>query len=315
MQQTSGQYGCAFNASDPIGTLADWTVNAISETQVFVASNTHGGTGRRQGNEDWNGTCKQYVAWPDALDMMPAGDAWSFIGFMCPRDGIPSHVGPAIGGLVLTESVTMTIDWAGSAIVEWMTNFVGNGELHWDAEDTSLPSVPTPGVRDTTFPKAIPSKFITVGIAEFSASPVYNPICTLKSVLNFKANVYPFSSSCTGGFVNRVTGTKDWTLTITMDDPDMNNLVNDLDQNQFIGIRFVYSIPGMPGVVPLTLQWGLVKDINNINVNIETGDMISYDVVIDMSVDTGPNTGIANSIVSFPKTEVGTVVETWWPLY
>lgn len=300
MGQTSGQYGAAFSDGEALGTLANWNVNATADQKAFVASNTKGGTGRRGGNVDWSGTAKQYVGWPLGPEMMPAGDQWNFLGFLAPRTGVPGTAGPNIGGICLTESVTLSIDWAASSLVELMTNFVGNGALTYSGVETAF--------EDLTNPMAIPSREVEFKLGLFSSgAPVWTPTCVLKAALTFKANMYPFSSSCTSGIVKRVAGTKDWSLVITLDEPDFKSLPIGLQQNQIVGAQFIYATGE-----EITLKWGIVKDITNINVDVETGAMISYDVQIDMSVDSGVDTGIAGSAVTLPDGAGGTF--QWWPV-
>ena len=314
--QASGQYGAAWNAGISIGTLTNWNVSATADTKSFTASNTQGGTGRRTGNLDWSGSVKQLLAWPLDESMMPAGSMWDFVGYFAPTTGVVGTAGPGVGGPVFTESVVLAIDWTASSIIEWTTNFSGNGELLWlDAGDTSFPVPPV----DNTFPVAISSKDTSLEIAVYNpvtSSIVWTPFCTDKCTITFKANLYPFSDSCTGGFVHKVTGTKDWTAVVTMNDPNMNHLVStgvDLRQNEFVGLRVVFAAY-LGGIPPIELLWGLTKDFSNINVDIATGAMISYDVQIDMSADGGPNTGITNSSCRFPSGPVGLGTPfQWWP--
>ena len=110
MGQTSGQYGAAMTDGEALSTLGNWNISATSDIKAFVASNTKGGTGRRSGNVDWTGSAKQLVGWPLGKEMMPAGDQWNFLGFLAPRSGVPGTAGPNVGGIVLTESVSLTID-------------------------------------------------------------------------------------------------------------------------------------------------------------------------------------------------------------
>jgi len=294
MGATSGQNGAAFGSGEVLGTLANWTISETADTKTFAASNTVGGTGRRKGNIDWSGSAKQYVGWP-STGMMP-GDAFDFLGFIAPRGGQPGGVGPFLGGPAMVERVTLTVDWAASALVELMTTFLGKGELVKSATDGRW--------IDESNPMAFPSSDVAVEICTWSSgNPIWLPLCATKAVLAFSAASTAFASSCTGPYVDRKGGTVDWSLLLTLNEADVSALPLTLKPNMYIGAKIKFLAEGLEYL----LTWGLVKDFTNFNVDVETGAIITYDMLVEMSVDTGPDTGVDGEVL------IPTWANPWWP--
>jgi hypothetical protein len=273
----SGQHGAVSFKGAPLSTIRNWQTSITSELKTFVASNTKGGTGRRPGIFDWNGTFGQYGGVPVALP----GDAGAFIGYPGPEDGIVGSSGPCAEGPAMIQQLSTTWNWVTDEIVSTVYNMVGTGPLIANSalvQDASTPNT-------TRSSACAPWQFTPVGGA------VQSP-CIQQATLNVLVNLKEFANSCTGGFKSRTTGVIDWNLSLTLDEADVTKLVG-MTPGVFCAIK---------AFVNPTLFWqlnyGLIGDFSNYNVNIETGDIITYNVNFSMASDNGAAVPVAGAITA-----------------
>jgi hypothetical protein len=296
----SGRYGSVklgpTGAPTVISTVEQWQVSVLSDLKTFVASNTHGGTGRRPGINDWNGSFMQYGGIPAAMP----GDLVDFIGCAGPVPPAALIVaGPSQSGPAIISELTTNWDWLGNECVKMSTSIVGAGPLVSGTvagQDTSAPIVS---------PSSLCHFIITPvsrgGVVSPSVVP-YNP-CLRAASLKVTAGQKDYLNSCSvGGWKSRRAGILDWELSMVMEEADL------------------LQVPYIPGDIVLVkcpvdatdfwqLTWGIVQEFSNYIVNIATGDLIGYTVTIKMGIDDG--LGGANPPVVSKPGGGGTV--TWWP--
>lgn len=278
----SGRYGAASFGS-VLSTIRDWRVGISSDLKTFIASNTHGGTGRRAGIFDWQGSFNQYGGMPVALP----GDSGTFIGYPGPGDGIIGSNGPCATGPAVISQLQTTWNWMTNEIIQTAYTMMGDGPL------TNSVDV----VTDASTPVTTKSS----AAAAWAFTPVGGSLanyCIQQAVLTLMISQKEFANSCTGGWKGRKAGPCDWNLALTMDEADMTKLVGWVP-GAFIAIKAYINATQF-----WDLKWGIIQDFVDYSVNIETGDIVSYTVNIAMATDDGNVT--AGHIIA-PDTT------TYWP--
>lgn len=196
-----------------IHTVQQWSINEVTDPKAFKASNTGGGTGRRKGNRDWNGSYTQLTALPTHMP----GEKFAFTGYSndVDGDGSVSYAGNAI-----VDQVVITWNWATAEIITSAVTFSGDGKL-------------TPGTAtgtDLTMPDA-PSTLCTkleweVATGDGSGFAEWEELTQMSLTITAQNVASVTSSSCenVGGKMYawnvRKRGSIDWTLSLTEEDSD-----------------------------------------------------------------------------------------------
>lgn len=254
----SGKYGTVNGRS----TVRNWQVSETTESKTYVASNTKGGTGRQPGINDWSGNFGQFGGLPSILP----GETFEFIGYTAPDNGVSGATGSRRRGSAYVESVAITLNWENNDIVSMVTNVLGNGELITETgapyDDTSEPDVP-PGFEASIV-------FTMIG----SDSGEEEILCAKSAVLTLTCPGQAYANSCTEGWRARKPGIIDWNLSVVVDE---HQKPSGLEKGDKIEVRVKINDDD-----EIQLRWGQVKEFTNLNVNRETGEIISQTILIEM---------------------------------
>lgn len=275
---------------DGQSTVQNWVVNRITDPKAFKASNTGGGTARRKGNRDWNGSFTQLLSTPT---LMP-GEKFTFTGYTNDEDASGSS---SVSGSAIVDSVAINWDWAAGGIITATINFSGDGKL-------------TPGTAsgtDVTAPTAPTSICTKIEFNINRATPSWTEwehLATAALTINAANQAYVNSSSCedVGGkkyaWNKRRPGPIDWTLAVTEQDSDGLPAARDIQEDVELRIW----------VDPATNYWelaeGHIVDATGLTVDRDTGAIIQRTV------------NVAMNAYSDVATQLGRIVKPggslWW---
>ncbi len=234
-------------AVDGAAIVRNWNISETADTQAYVASNTHGGTGRLPGNVDWSGA---YDAYGHTPANMP-GAGFTFTGSIDGTEGVV--------GLAIVDQVVITCDIEGGGILSNVTNFSANGVL----DPTGAVASDTP---DVIPPSAIGCK-VELDEAYTTGTPVWVEVTDVRTWTLTLTSANPsYVSSSTAGQTKRNIGNLDATMSYTVYDDDIDHLIP------------VNTIAGMKLYVNSTLYWEILwtifGEMSDIQVDIETSAFI-----------------------------------------
>lgn len=279
-----------FGVLNGVSTVRNWSINDLSSPQRFVASNTLGGSGRRPGARDWNGS---YGAYGGNPGVMP-GEAFSFSGYAAPDNDTAGGVGTIWAGTAIVDSVAITWNWANQEIISHVVNFSANGALTSSASQTALSDATT---VDAPAPCGTKITYGTPGSGGFGTDweNLVQAVLTITAENQTYVNTDTVVSSECWTF--RKAGPIDWTLAVTEQNSD--GLPTDVDIAQDEEFQILVDETDF-----WHLKWGHVGDASGLTVDRETGAIIERTVNIAMSGFVGGSTG---------NITVPGAVSDWWP--
>lgn len=273
-----GVFSGKFGHVDGQSTVRNWTINQPSTPPSFAASNTQGGMGRRGGVRDWTGQFSNYGATPT---VMP-GDSFTFTGYTAPDGGTPGGSGEVLTGAALVDSVVITWNWQNGEIIGHQVNFGGHLALTEQSSsvsvDSSQPDVPTfNGTK------------IKMSTDEFVGMEEEIPNLTSATLtITAENQTYVNSDTVVSGvtWTGRKAGNIDWTLAMNQED----NAKQGSTGIPTIGSRYNFRLFD-DATSYWDLLWGHVVDFTNLNVDRETGAIISRTINVAMDGFDGTSTG------------------------
>ena len=272
----SGRYGAVSLGGVITSTVRNWQTSIMQDSKSISASNTHGGTNRRPGLYDWNGNFQTFDGNPAAYP----GQEFQFIGYAGPDDlGDIGGTGYGATGPALLESITTDWNFVANDPVTTTHNMVSKGPL-LNYADASI--------WDGSDPLAVQASVCPMLLYKVSALGVIdaNPIAICFQSVNFNLTSNPkeFANSCTGGWKSRMLGFYDWTAAFVVDEADTKKVksvtvgATPLVPGDYVSARLYVNATQY-----WLLNYGIVESFNNYNVNIETGDIITYTINLQMS--------------------------------
>jgi len=236
--------------------VRNWTFDETSMPQERVYSGTRFGVQRIPCYKQSSGSFSGFGVSPPLF----AGDVFTFFGYTAPTNGVACTPGCAYHVLSIVDSVTLNWNWtAEGCSLDWSIAFSGI------AAPTVLAAFDDP-CDDAPFCDMSPCTATLL---------LYNPCAAMAAVefcnittaaLTFTAKNIAFSNSSSSCFVQKTVGNLDWTLAV-------------VDQNPCIipTLNLDYRIKLQATAAPAywILDYGIFTGVNNLNVNIETGEMVS----------------------------------------
>lgn len=268
----SGRFGVVNNQHS----IRNWQVSETSATKPYVASNTKGGRGRKRGTRDWSGSFTQYGIIPS----LKPGQKFTFAGYTAPDDDTFGSNGKTYSGPAIVESIALTVNWQSADPVQSVINFAGDGAL---TLGTGLYSDDTE--PDVATPEDIRAGYLIVGGSGSDSEDAVD-LCLTQFTLNLLTNNVTSVNSCTAGQTQRKTGPFDWNASLQMEEdgrPDFD-IDDDVELWLFLNDAMAWH-----------LKWGLVKEFTNLNVDRETGAIISQTVNIEMNGFSDGEAGIVEN--------------------
>jgi len=290
MSVHSGKFGVV----NGVSTVRNWTLEQVSASQAFVASNTRGGTGRRKGVKDWTGSYSCYGSTPPAMP----GELFNFEGYTAPEDDQWGSDGLTYYGQALVTQVALNLNFESSEIWNFQTSFGGDGAL---ARKSDV-------IADATDPRAyspLDSKIVildpdrsVLGSGSLSAS-AGEESCITSAALTLSVPDNTYVNSCTTPWTGRRAGPLDWTGTLNSQHIDPDDLGFEIGDDVILQLW-------VDDVNYWEFKWVHIKDFTGLTIDRETGAILSMGIAIEMN---GFVDGLGDGHIKLP----GTPGTPWWP--
>jgi len=265
MPAHSGKFGAINN----IGSVRTWTINESMTPAVAVVSNSRFGRIRRGGVKSWNGNYTQLLAQPSILP----GTVAAFSGYTAPVNQTWGGNGIIYYGDILVSQAQINWNWENGEMINSSISFEGHLALDNKADDWHY---------DSTIPA--PETLCGTKVEYSVNGSDYTEIENLSQAqLILTCDVQNYVNSSTDCWTGRRAGPYDWTVALTQQETVR---ATGIDIGDEIYLRMYTN-----DTEYWLLQWGLVRDFSNIQVNIETGAIISRTINIDMNATDGSSIG------------------------
>lgn len=258
----SGKFGVVNSYS----TVRNWSINDVVSPQRFIGSNTKRGTGRRKGVRSWTGSFSAYGAVPTALP----GSSFTFTGYTGPTNGI-SGAGVTYSGTAFVDSVAVTWNWGSGSILSHVVNFSGHLAL-------TKGSASTTDVTDPDVPVVCGAKITYNEVIETVDTDVeWQNLVQATLTMSTPSIPYVNSSTIASGvcWTGRTGGILDWTLAVTEQNEDRLAI---LEIGEMLDLKLWADDTDY-----YRLKWGMVEGYSGLNVDRETGAIISRTVNLGMN--------------------------------
>jgi len=259
MAALSGKYG----AVDSHTGVRNWSIGVQSNAPSYRASNTNLGTGRVKGVEDWSGSFEQITSFPALFP----GDTFTFKGFCGAADGSSTGTGVTWSGLAIVSEVAITWDWRSNEIMSSTTTFESKGALTITPADDN--------VSDTSVPDL--SSICGIKVEFYNVTPAWvtwDNIARVDLRLRSENPTFVNSSTISGSdcYVSRTQGPLDFDLDILEDNTEFSDPSTSFpgDIGTDSQIRIYTNATEF-----WALKWCHLDAVSDLNVNIETGEVIS----------------------------------------
>jgi len=252
-------YSGRLSAIDNVSFMRDWNVSVQASNPKVIDSATQGGTLRRGGPKSWNGSVNGSGGRPSKF----IGDSFSFIGYLQPADGI-SGVGPRLSGTVFIDQLVINWNFQTQDIINHSLTFQGSGAL---TRTASAAQILDAGVPD--YPEMQGLQILrTIGVAAEEAWPN-----VISASLTFSNPSVQYVDADTGGWTYRKKGPGlDFTASVTTHEV--------METSPEIGDEMVLKFPVGDDEF-WEVAWAKVTSFTNINVNRQTGEVISRTVNLE----------------------------------
>lgn len=267
----SGKHGLGlYGAGTVYQALRNWVLNHTSTPEDYVHSGTAGGHDRVGGVFDANGTFDQFGGTPVQFP----GDTFTFIGFEGPDTGVYGQSGNALTLPSIVDSLTINWDWAPGGRLSMSTTFSANGCLDTETsssytnDDPSLYGCPTRMCDLSIWAQRVcdANGIGSQGSGSGETGGALTRLDNLASAtLTFTADNQTVVNSSTYCCTERRPGNVDWTLAIV----DQENYVQFQESDIYLFKLYVNA------TLFWELAWGIFTGVDNVNVNRETGEIIS----------------------------------------
>ena len=235
--------------------VRNWTLNSITTPETRIYSGTRFGTQRIGGFTRTSGTFAGFGGEPPLF----VGDAFTFIGYTAPDSGVACTEGCAFTLPALVDTLTINWDWtAENRGVNWEIGFsaIGAATTISNFDDPCDDNV----YCDTNLCNAC---VLLYDPCNNNAAVEYCNHVT--ATLTFTAANVEYSNCSTACQIVKDVGNLDWTLDIV----NHNRCASPVKGYDY-RIRLMIN-----DTEYWQLEWGHFLGFNNLNVNIETADIIS----------------------------------------
>jgi hypothetical protein len=280
----SGQWGVI----DGVAALRNWSIEEGYSDVASVHSGTKHGTNRNRGIYDWTGSYGAYGAVPFKMP----GEYIELEAYKAPTAAGDPATGEVFKGDAYVISAAITWNFTTNEIISHVVNFGGHGDLEIDTSDPQL-------IDDASVTEPTPC---AAKIALHAGDTTTTIAHVTQAVLTFtreaKTAVNSGTSSGDGKCLTmRHPGAAiDWTLALTTED---GNEVAALASGLVVNVRAFTNATEF-----WDLKWGIIGRRTGLQVDVETGNIISQ--VHNIAMD-GFSAGAAGNIT---KPGAGSA---WWP--
>lgn len=248
-----------FGRIGSVPAIRQWSLEDGFSDNKVVHSGTAGGTSRSKGIFDWTGSCGGFGHTPPYFP----GAIVPVELYKAPDASGDTANGDIANGNIHINQVSIVLDFATNQAIGWQMNFGGNGDLVWDTGAMPV------GVPQAEFP---PCAGKVVLVADDGTTETIIPHVTQATLtLTNEAKTFVNSGTTTGTgkcTTGRAAGQGlDWTLAIASQDGNENAA---LASGTTVHVRVYVTATAF-----YSLKWGLVGKRSGLNVNVESGEIIS----------------------------------------
>ena len=261
--------------------VRSWTFDAVSNPELRTYSGTRFGTQRISGFAEYTGSFRGFGAIPPLF----VGDTFTFLGYTAPTSGVPCSPGCAFTVESLVESVNITWNWTReNRGVNWTINFTSN-EAATVIDDFDDPC------DDEVYCDDNPCDLTFIMYDPCAADAVVEFCNIVSASLTFTSRNIAYSNNSTSCVVKREVGNLDWTLEVVDQNPCIIPVLN---------ADYWFDI--LATVSPASkwrLKWGNNTGVTNLNVDTESGEIISKTNTFGMQAVNCcvPGTPVRGSII------------------
>lgn len=242
---------------DRYSRVRNWNFNALATPEVRYYSGTRFGAQRIPGFVQYNGSFSGFGATPPLF----AGDTFEFIGYTAPTSGVACTSGCAYSVPSIVDSLNINWNWtAENRGTNWTINFSSTDE--WSEVNLDDPCDDEVFCNDTACD-------LTFVMKDPCTADAVVEWCNLVSAnLTFTSNNITYSNNSTNCTIAKDVGNLDWTLEVIDQNPC---IIPTLQADYWFTILASLT----PSSTSWILKWGQFVGVSNLNVNMETGEIIS----------------------------------------
>lgn len=249
--------------------IRNWNLNLLEQPENRVHSASRSGHERIVGVRDWNGSFEGFG--PDPF-IFPGNDI-NITLYAGPKTGVYGTAGQTYVGTAIVDSITINWNWQPTQSINWTANFSGDGVLAYASDDYIYDDsvVCDPSMCDLVFEyqdfcaDGTPANWVD-GQGYSGTGETFVDWENIESAtLTITSDNLAIVNSSTGCWTERVAGNLDWTLSI-------------VDQEEYLIPTYdVYYLFRLYSSLTTywELAWGLLQDISNIRVDIESGAIVT----------------------------------------
>jgi hypothetical protein len=266
-QAVSGLWG-VINAQKGI---SRWNLTKSIQNGSYVASNTKQATVRMRGIEDANGGWTSQSVIPLAMP----GQRFAFQGDAGVNVAIPGQHWIYSGNVILAQ-LQVAWDWTMNKPITYTYTWAADGPI------TQTSAAPLADASEEVGKSSF-DNFIYVGdsLGSGSSGGAGTKLCARTATLTITSKLVQNADSCTEGTYQRLAGPLDWALALNFAGNDLAGFWQNGDSlGDIIALRAdVDSVSNSHWF----LKWGRVGDLSNLQVNVESGEIISATANVAMS--------------------------------
>lgn len=266
-QAVSGLYGVVNGQKG----VSRWNISHTIQNAGYVASNTKAGMVRLRGIEDFSGSWVSQSIVPLAMP----GQRVAFEGDAGVNLDAPSNHW-IYSGNVIVASLQIAWDWTQNKPITYTYNFAADGVLAQNSASALTDSSEEVG-------KSSFGNFIYIGDALTSGDSggAGDKVCAKNATLTISSALTQNADSCTNGTYQRLAGPLDWNLSVNFAGNDLSGYWKNGD---YLGdIVALLCDVDAPNLSHWFLKWGRIAEMTNLQVNVETGEIINASAKIEMT--------------------------------
>lgn len=290
-----GVHGGRFGVVNNVPAMINWSIEDDSDTKEVINSQTYAMPSQLPGINHWSGSIEQNGANPVA-GLMP-GTIFAFQGYTNPDNDTAGGTGSIYSGNIMVERMTLALNWETGDVEKISYEFQGALGLTLQTGQTALTDVTTPNYYGT---KQLPQPKIAVASGTGAPGSLTNWPYVTQLSLTLSNEIQPVVNASTGGLTDRKAGP--WKLEVSATEQEILRSLFDKDNVLHLQI---YTKPDASQF--WDIKWLHVKNFTGIQVNRETGAIISRNVALPFRAWDAETTPILGAI-TLPGAG-----SDWWP--
>lgn len=290
-----GYHSGKFAVINNVPAMISWGIEDDSDTKEAVNSQTYSMPIQLPGVNHWSGSIEQNGANPVA-GLMP-GSVFAFQGYTAPDNDTAGGTGSIYSGNIMVERMTMALNWETGEIEKLSYEFQGVLGLTFATGQAALTDISTPTYYGT---KSLPKPKIAVQVGTGAPGALADWPYVTQLSLTISNEIQSVVNASTGGNTDRKAGP--WKLEVSATEQEILRALFDKDNKLHLQI---FTKPDASQY--WDIKWLHVKSLTGIQMNRETGAIISRNVGLPFSAYDGESTPVLGAI-TLPGAG-----GDWWP--